>query len=67
MSVFWGAAIVIVGLCLLICGLVESDFILYRLLVARSKILWDKNVHRFYQISGLLVVIVGLLVIFGII
>ena len=62
MHVLWGILIVIAGLFLLICGRIKSDFIIYRLLVYRSKILWGKHVHRFHQIAGIIVIIFGVLV-----
>jgi hypothetical protein len=52
-----------VGVFMLVCGTVKSEFIVYRLMVARSRILWGKGdaVHRFYQVSGLIVIILGAL------
>jgi hypothetical protein len=49
------------GLFLLICGTTRSQFVVYRLLVARSGILWSEGVHRFYQVSGLIVMALGVL------
>ena len=58
-----------VGLFMLACGTKRSEFIVYRLLVARSRLLWGDGaaVHRFYQFSGLLVVILGTLWAMGLI
>ena len=67
MSILWGILIIIAGVLLLIGGTLKSDFIIYRLLVARSKILWRENVHRFYQFVGVIIIIFGLLLISGII
>ena len=50
---------------MLISGLLKSDFIIYRLMVARSKILWGENVHRFYQIVGVILIILGIIVSLG--
>ena len=52
---------------IVIGGTLKSNFIIYRLMVARSKILWGENVHQFYQIAGLIVIIFGILVTIGII
>ena len=60
MNTLWGGLIVAAGLFMLICGLLKSDFIIYRLMVARSKILWRENVHRFYQIVGAIVIVFGI-------
>ena len=56
--------IVVVGLLMLVCGSLKSRFIIYRLMVARSRMLWGENVHRFYQISGAMVIAFGALVAF---
>ena len=58
---FWGTLMAIIGLLMLVCGTVKSDFVVYRLLVARSRILWGDAVHRFYQVSGLIVAVLGIL------
>jgi len=51
MHILWGCLIAAAGF--------------YRLMVARSKILWGENVHKFHQIAGAMVIIFGLLVVFG--
>jgi hypothetical protein len=58
-----------VGLFMLISGTLKSEFIVYRLMVARSRIIWgeDDAVHRFYQVSGLIIVILGVLYALGVI
>ena len=65
MHVLWGILIAIAGLFLLVCGSLKSEFIIYRLIVYRSKILWGENVHRFHQIAGVIVIVVGALVALG--
>ena len=65
MHLLWGALIGAAGLFMLVCGSLKSEFIVYRLLVARSKILWGENVHRFYQIVGVIVIVFGTLVALG--
>jgi len=65
MHILWGCLIVAAGLFLLVCGRLKSEFFIYRLMVARSKILWGENVHKFHQIAGAMVIIFGLLVVFG--
>jgi len=52
---------------MLISATLKSNFIVYRLLVYRSKMLWGDNVHRFHQISGVIVIVFGILVAIGII
>jgi len=65
MHILWGILIVLAGLFLFICGRLKSDFIVYRLIVYRSKILWGDNVHRFHQVVGAIVIVFGLLVAVG--
>lgn len=59
----WGILMAAVGLFMLVCGTLKSEFIVYRLMVARSSILWGEGdaVHRLYQVSGLIIVILGIL------
>jgi len=65
MNLLWGVLIVTAGLFLLVCGRLKCKFSIYRLLVDRSKILWGENVYLFHQISGVIVIIFGLLVALG--
>ena len=62
MHLLWGILIAVTGLFLFVCGRLQSNFIIYRLLVARGKILWGEHVHRFHQIAGVMVIIFGVLV-----
>jgi len=65
MHVLWGILIVLAGLFLFICGRLRSNFIIYRLLVYRSRILWGDNVHCFHQVAGAMVIIFGVLFALG--
>ena len=65
MHILWGSLIVVVGLFMVICGSTKSEFTIYRLMVARSRILWGEKVHRFYQIAGTMVIVFGVLVALG--
>ena len=40
MNILWGTLMTVIGLFMLVCGTVKSEFVVYRLLVARSHILW---------------------------
>jgi len=54
------------GLVLFTCGLTRSDFIICRLFVYRSKILFGENgAHLLHLISGLIVIILGILATLG--
>ncbi len=63
----WGVMIAIVGLLMLLGGLTKTDFVLYRILAARSRLLWGDNVHSFYVVVGLMVALFGVLVTTGVI
>ena len=65
MHILWGCLIAAAGLFMVICGRSKSKFIIYRLMAARSRILWGENVHRFYQIVGAVVIVFGALVALG--
>jgi len=67
MHIFWGLLMAVAGLFMLVCGTAKSEFIIYRLIVARSRILWGDAVHRFYQVSGLIVMVLGVLWALGVI
>ena len=67
MHVLWGCLIAAAGLFMLVCGLLRSEFAVYRLMAARSRMLWGEKVHRFYQIVGVTVIVFGALIALGII
>jgi hypothetical protein len=67
MNELWGILIIVVGVLLFLGGRFKSEFIIYRFLVAKSRILWGDNVHKFYQVSGAMVVVFGILVLAGVI
>lgn len=67
MNVAWGILMAAIGLFMLFCGTTQSEFVIYRLMVNRSKGLWGKSVHQFYQASGLAVLVLGVLWASGII
>lgn len=66
MEILWGILLVLVGLFFLISSLLKSDFIVYRILTARSKVLWSKNVHTFYMVVGCIIMVFGVLMAIGI-
>ena len=65
MHVLWGLLMMAAGVFMFVCGLSKSEFIIYRLMAARSKILWGDNVHRFYQVVGVIVTVFGVVVALG--
>ncbi len=67
MGYVWGGLIAAVGIFLFVSAVRQSEFIVYRLLVARSRILWKENVHKFYTVVGVMVVVFGVLVALGVV
>ena len=67
MNPIWGVIMAVVGLFMLVSGITRSNFIVYRLLVARSKMFWGENVHRFYQAVGTVLIVLGVLAALGVI
>ena len=65
MHALYGTLMIAAGLFLVVCGSRRSEFVIYRLLVARSKILWGTKVHRFHQVAGVMVIVFGLLMVLG--
>lgn len=67
MNIVIGILVVLPGLFLLICGRQKSENFIYRLLVARSRLLWGDRVHAFHQVAGTMVIVFGILVALGVI
>ncbi len=65
MHILWGILMVAAGLFMLVCGHSRSEFIIYRLMVARSRRLWGEKVYLFHQITGAIVIVFGVLVALG--
>ena len=67
MEPIWGLAFIAVGLFMLVSALLKSNFIVYRLMVARSQMLWGEKVHGFYVVVGVILIILGILASLGVI
>ena len=61
MELLWGILMALVGSFLLVSATLRNDFVVYRLLVARSRLLWHDRVHLFHQVVGAILVVLGLL------
>ena len=61
MGIVWGLIIAAIGTLFIVWCRTRSEFVVYRLLVARSRILWGQSdhVHGFYQASGAIMIVVG--------
>ena len=60
-EVLWGILMAIAGTFLIVCAIMRSEFVVYRLLVARSRLLWSDHVHQFHQVVGGLLLVLGVL------
>ena len=67
MHVIYGVLMAVAGLFVVVSATLRSEFIIYRLMVARSRVLWGDRVHLFHQVSGAVVLVLGLLWAFGVI
>ena len=67
MHILWGILIILAGLFMLVSSILKSNFVVYRVLVYRAKILWGKHVHIFFNIVGIIVIVFGILVLIEII
>jgi len=66
MNILWGSLTALIGLYIFVSALIKSEFIVYKMLTARAKLLWGENVHTFLLIAGLLITGFGSLFFFGI-
>jgi predicted DNA-binding transcriptional regulator len=62
---YYGILMILIGLFMTISGLRKSEFMIYKLLVKKSEKLWGENVHRFYQITGMIIIVIGIIVVIG--
>lgn len=66
MNYLWGSLMVLIGVFLLVSALKKSEFIIYKLLTARAKLLWGDNVHTFFVVVGVILMSLSSLFFFGI-
>ena len=59
MGIIWGLLTAAIGTLFFVWGRARSEFVVYRLLAARSRILWGDRVHGFYQVVGVILIVVG--------
>lgn len=62
MGFIWGVIVAGIGLLFVVWGSAQSTFIAYRILVARSRLLWGDRVHTFYQVAGAMMICAGVLI-----
>jgi len=63
MHILWGLLMAAAGLFMLVCGTIRSEFIIYRMMVARARAIHGEgdSVHRMNQVFGLIVLSLGIL------
>jgi len=62
MGIIWGLVIAAIGLRFVMWGRQRSESGVYRLLVARARLLWGDRVHGFFQIAGAMMIVFGAVV-----
>lgn len=62
-DVWAGILVVVFGALLVIAALTRTEFVVYRLLVARGRLLWKGGVHKFHVVAGTMCIIAGILII----
>ncbi|MFQ6133911.1 MAG: hypothetical protein ACE5R4_17850 [Armatimonadota bacterium] len=67
MHLLWGTLMVAAGLFMVVCARLKSEFLVYRLMVARSRGLWGEHVHLFHQVAGAVIVVFGVIVALGLV
>jgi hypothetical protein len=66
MNYLWGRITLVFGVFFLVCAFKKSEFIVYRILTAQSRILWGENVHGFYKVVGAALIVVAALFFVGV-
>lgn len=66
MHYVWGSLMAFMGLFLFLSGLKKSEFVIYKLMHARAKLLWGDHAHTFLAVSGLIITGLSALFFFGI-
>ena len=59
MGIVWGLIIAVIGAVFIVWGRGRSEFVVYRILVARARILWGERVHGFFWVAGAMMIVVG--------
>ena len=59
MGIVWGPIIAAIGVVFITWGRGRSKFVVYRILVARARILWGERVHGFFQVAGAMMIAFG--------
>ena len=44
-----------IGMFMFVCAIRKSEFIIYKLFLARAKVLWGEKAHTFLLVSGIII------------
>lgn len=66
-NILWGSILIVIFIIMFIAATVKSDFIIYKLLIARTKLLFKDYAYEAHQVFAVLGIIFGLLLVFGVI
>ncbi len=55
----WGFMIASTGVLFVVWGTTQSEFVVYRMLVGRTRVLWGDRVHTFYRFVGVVLIVLG--------
>ncbi len=66
MNYLWGFLMFMIGLFFLVSAIRKSEFIVYKILTARSRVLWKEKVHSFYIFVGIIIMCLSLLFFFNV-
>ncbi len=66
MNYVYGTLFILIGLFFTISAFLKSELTIYRILRARSKIIWKDHVYTFHKVIGIIFVIMGFLFIFDV-
>lgn len=61
MNILWGVLMSLIGLFFLLSSSFMRENFIYKLFIAKSRLLWKDKVHIFYQVSGIVLIVLGAL------
>lgn len=61
MNIVYRLLMIVVGSLLFYLAQTKSQNKLYQLVVSRSQLMWKDKVYHFHKVSGLLIIVVGVL------
>jgi hypothetical protein len=59
MHLIYGFSMAAIGLFILVSAILRSNFVIYRWLVERSRLLWGDRVYWFHRVVGVILIVLG--------